>query len=213
MCTQKSYRKALALSSPVLLEGQHQLYHRSQRSTEGHIFAQFQPIVHSPSSSSGVRLLVIINLLRAQRLQPPPVLGGPHVLLQRIGRNAVFAASTTYVRASISKSGGSAWEQTTRRLGMRKPAGHAVVLAKSWQVRIGFCLLRENLVDEIWPQLTGTYVVPTALIGPLFQARLPVILVFAVLPAVANLAPATPRSHAVRSWLAASLRRLLRGGL
>jgi len=96
---------------------------------------------------------------------------------------------------------------------MRKPAGHAVVLAKSWQVRIGFRLLGENLVDEIWPQLTGTYVVPTALIGPLFQARLPVILVFAVLPAVANLAPATPRSHAVRLWLAASLRRLLRGGL
>jgi hypothetical protein len=44
------------------------------------------------------------------------------------------------------------------------------MLAKSWQIGVGLRLFRENLVDEVWLQLSGTDVIPTALIGPLLQA-------------------------------------------
>jgi hypothetical protein len=59
---------------------------------------------------------VIVNFLLGQRLQPSPMLGSPHVLLQCNGRNAVFAASTGYVRATISESGSTACAQAASRL-------------------------------------------------------------------------------------------------
>ncbi|EOD08491.1 hypothetical protein EMIHUDRAFT_79801 [Emiliania huxleyi CCMP1516] len=131
-------------------------------SLDRHSLTLLQAVVYGPAAGTSVRLGMIVYLLRCQCFCSSPVLRRPLVVCQRLGGDAVLAAS------------------------------YAKVLPQSWQVWVGHGFFGEHLLRHTGRQLSRADVVPPPLVDGVLEAGLAVVLVCVAPAAAANLAAAPP---------------------